>query len=347
MRRPLAWALGVAALVVLLVLPLSARPYVNLQLTLIATYAIAIRGLDVLAGHAGQASLGQSAFFGLGAYTAAYAYGHDWPIVASLAVTLALAGAVGAVIAVPAVRVRGFAFGIITLTLPVVAVPLATRLSDLTGGSQGQVVTAGDAPGWTGLADDQWHYYVVLAAAATTFLLVQNLLRGRVGRALDLLRTDETVATSTGIPVRRYKVLAFTVAALCGALAGWLYLIPVQFISPDALRLDLSVSLLVAAVIGGLRSPVGAVIGAAFYVLVPNLTDKISPGRSYLVSGVVLLLVLLFFRTGVSGGLSALVRRVAARWRPPPSDRADPTAASSSRRRIGRQTPRRSHATTR
>jgi branched-chain amino acid transport system permease protein len=339
MRR---WILGAAAAVVLLVLPLSARPYVNLQITLIATYAIAIRGLDVLAGHAGQASLGQSAFFGLGAYTGAYAYGHDWPIVASLAVTLALAGAVGAAIAVPAVRVRGFAFGIITLTLPVVAVPLATRLGDLTGGSQGQVVTAGDAPGWTGLADDQWHYYVVLAAAAITFLLVQNLLRGRVGRALDLLRTDETVATSTGIPVRRYKMLAFTVAALCGALAGWLYLIPVQFISPDGLRFDLSVSLLVAAVIGGLRSPVGSVIGAAFYVLIPNVTDKISPGRSYLVSGVVLLLVLLFFRTGVYGGLSALVRRVAARRRPP----TDPTAAPSPRRRTGRQTPRRSHATT-
>jgi branched-chain amino acid transport system permease protein len=119
------------------------------------------------------------------------------------------------------------------------------------------------------------------------------------------------MAAATGVPVQRYKVLAFTVAALCGGVAGWLYLVAVQFISPDSLQLSLAVSLLASLVVGGVRSRLGALIGAAFYVLVPDVTDKITPGRSYLVDGVVLLVVLVFFRGGVAGALKLGASRIA------------------------------------
>jgi branched-chain amino acid transport system permease protein len=125
------------------------------------------------------------------------------------------------------------------------------------------------------------------------------------------VRTNETMAAATGVPVQRYKVLAFTVAALCGGVAGWLYLVAVQFISPDSLQLTLGVSLLASLVVGGLRSRLGALIGAAFYVLVPDITDKLTPGRSYLVAGVVLLVVLFFFRGGIAGALKLGANRVA------------------------------------
>ncbi|MGH3389816.1 MAG: branched-chain amino acid ABC transporter permease, partial [Actinomadura sp.] len=163
---------GVAAFVMLALLPLSASPYMNLQIALIGAYAVAIRGLDVLTGHAGQASLGQSAFFGLGAYTAVYGFGHGWSAGVSLLAAVVMTGVVGAALALPAVRLRGFAFGTITLAAPVIAVPLANRLTGVTGGSQGLTVSALAAPEWTGLADDQWHYYVVLGIAAVAFLLV-------------------------------------------------------------------------------------------------------------------------------------------------------------------------------
>jgi branched-chain amino acid transport system permease protein len=327
-------AVAVVVVVALALLPLSASPFLNLQVTLVAGYAVAIRGLDVITGHAGQASLGQAAFFGLGGYLGAHAFREEWPVLLGLALAVGGTGLVGALVALPAVRTRGFAFGALTLALPVVAVPMAIRFSDLTGGSQGLTTDALPAPEWTGLADDQWHYYVVLVIAAIAFLLVRNMLHGRVGRGLDLLRTDETVATAMGVPVTRYKVMAFTVSALCGGLAGWLCLVAVQFISPETLHFNLAILMLVAAVIGGLRSSLGAVIGAAFYVLVPHLTDQVAPGRSYLVFGAALLVVLLFFPTGIRGGIARLASRLTPRRRPRvprPTPVADPPYTSPAR----------------
>jgi branched-chain amino acid transport system permease protein len=268
---------------------------------------VAILGLDVLVGRAGQVSLGQSAFLGLGAYAAAYAFGHGWGPVAALALAVALAGVVAALVAIPAVRLKGFAFGIITLALPVFAVPLANRLVDLTGGSQGVAVVATTAPEWTGQADDQWRLYLVGVVAAVAFWVVHNLLDGRLGRALAAIRVNEAMAAANGVAVHRNKVLAFTVAGLCGGVAGWLYLVAVQFVSPALLQLNLAVSLLVALVVGGTRSPLGALLGAAFFVLVPNVTDNISPGRSYLVNGICLLVVLFFFPGGLAGALRRLL----------------------------------------
>ena len=311
--RPAGWAVAAVVVVVLLATPLGVTPYTNLQLTLIVAYAVAIRGLDVLTGYTGQVSLGQSAFFGIGAYAAAYGFGHGWPAVGGFLAAAALSGAVGFLAAIPAVRLRGFAFGIITLALPVVAVPLAIRLQGVTGGSQGLSVPTLAAPAWSGLADDQWHFYVVLVAGAAVFLLVRTFLAGRIGRALGVVRTNEIVATSLGVPVQRYKVLAFAVAAMCGGTAGWLYMVPVQFISPDGLQLTLAISMLVSLVVGGVRSPLGSVIGAAFYVLVPDVTDKVTPGRSYLYFGAALLVVLFFFPSGVAGAAKTVVGAVATR----------------------------------
>ena len=314
--RPLRWVAYAVVAVVLLAVPQFASPFTNLQLTLILVYGVAILGLDVLVGRAGQVSLGQSAFVGLGAYAAAYAFDRGWGPVAALALAVALAGVVAVLVAIPAVRLKGFAFGIITLALPAFAVPLANRLVDLTGGSQGLGVVATTAPEWTGQADDQWRLYLVGAVAAVVFWAVHNLLDGRLGRALAAIRVNEAMAAATGVAVHRYKVLAFTVAGLCGGIAGWLYLVAVQFVSPALLQLNLAVSLLVALVVGGTRSPLGALLGAAFFVLVPNVTDDISPGRSYLVNGICLLVVLFFFPGGLAGALrrlSAVARRRLAR----------------------------------
>jgi branched-chain amino acid transport system permease protein len=227
-------------------------------------------------------------------------------------VAIALSGLVGVLTAIPAVRLRDFAFGMITLALPVIAVPLAVREAGVTGGSEGTVVTTAHAPSWSGLGDDQWRYYVVVVVAAVVFLLVRNLLHGRIGRALHYVRTNETVARAMGVPVKSYKVMAFTVAAVCGGIAGWLYLIAVQFISPDSLQLTLSISMLASLVVGGVRSKLGVLIGGAFYVLVPDVTDKITPGRSYLVEGIILLAVLIFFRGGIAGVLRLAADRVAS-----------------------------------
>ena len=295
--------------VVVAVVPLYASPFTNLQLALLATLAVAILGLDVLIGWAGQVSLGQSAFYGLGAYVTVIMAESGLPLVAALLASGLACAAVGAVVAVPALRLRGYALGMVTLALPVVAVPLAKRLQDVTGGSQGRTTNTATAPAWTGLADDQWRYYVVVVVAATTFLLVRAMLRGRYGRAFATIRANEVVASAMGIAVQRYKLLAFTVAALCGGVAGFLHVVAVQFISPETLILQFSIFMLASLVVGGLRSSLGCLLGAAFYVLVPNLT-AVNPERSYLYYGLTLLAVLFFAPGGVAGVLQSGARRL-------------------------------------
>ncbi|GAA1297524.1 branched-chain amino acid ABC transporter permease [Planotetraspora silvatica] len=304
---------AVALVLVFAVFPLFMSPFANLQVTLILVYAVAILGLDILVGWTGQVSLGQSAFFGIGAYGVAAGAVHGWPVWAGLLLGTAVAGVVGCLVAIPAARLRGYALGMITLTLPVVAVPLAKRMEAVTGGAQGLNVTIVQAPAWTGLAADQWRYYVVGVGAAIVFALAAALRRGRFGRAFDAVRVNEALATAQGVHVTRYKVLAFTLSAVYGGVAGVLYVVAVQFISPETLILTLSISMLAGLAIGGLRSLLGCVLGAAFYVVVPNLTGSVSAGQSYLLYGVCLLVVMLLMPRGVAPALGHAVRRVANR----------------------------------
>lgn len=325
----LKWIAAAVALVVLAVLPLQSTPYLNSQLALVAVYAVVILGLNLVTGYAGQISLGQSAFFGLGAYAGAITTVAGWPAVASFALACLLPAVVGALVALPAVRLRGHALAMVTLALPVVAVPLAKRLEPLTGGSQGLTVPGGGAPQWTGLDADQWTYYVVLAVAAVLFGLAYNLVRGRLGRALALVKSNDVVAASMGVSPRNVKVMAFTVAALYAGAGGYLYVLVVRFVSPESLELILGVTLLCSMVVGGMGSIFGAVLGGLFYVYAPVVAGGVSTQQSALLYGACLLLVIFFAPRGVAGALYALARRVLGRRtpRPPegPHDDAVPT----------------------
>jgi branched-chain amino acid transport system permease protein len=300
---------AVAVLVVALAFfPLVMSAFSTLQLTLVLVYAVAVLGLDVATGWTGQVSLGQSAFFGIGAYAAAICADRGWPLLVGLLLGIVVSGVVGALVAIPASRLHGYALGMVTLALPVIAVPLAKRFKDLTGGAQGINVGVAAPPEWTGLAPDQWRYYVVAVLAGMVFLLVASLRRSRFGRAFDSIRASEVLATSQGISVMRYKVLAFTICSVLGGIAGVMYLVAVQYISPETLVLTLSISLLASLAIGGLRSLTGCLLGAAFYVTVPNLVGSINPGTSYLFYGVSLLVVMLLLPGGIAPGVTQLLR---------------------------------------
>lgn len=316
-RQQWARRLGLAALlVVLAVYPLTMSQFATLQMTLILVYAVAILGLDVLIGWTGQVSLGQSAFFGIGAYTAAIVSGHGGQIWLGLLLGALVAGIVGAIVAIPAARLHGYALGMVTLALPVVAVPLSKRLGSVTGGAQGLNVDVVVAPDWSGLAPDQWRYYCVALVAGLVFLVTAALRRGKFGRAFDAIRAHEVLATSQGVPVTRYKILAFTICATYGGIAGVLYLMAVQFISPETLILTLSISLLASLAIGGLRSLTGCFAGAAFYVIVPNVTGQVSAGQSYLLYGLGVLVVMVLMPRGLAPSAGRLVTRILRGRRP-------------------------------
>jgi branched-chain amino acid transport system permease protein len=305
-NRRVRLAVYLAIAIAVMVAPLVLSPYMNFQLAMVAVFAVAILGLNIIMGYTGQISLGQSAFVGLGAYMTAFGVISGWPIIVTFLLACLVPAAVGLVVALPAVRLRGHALAVVTLGLPIIALPLARRFPEFTGGSNGMTVDWMNAPDWSGLAVDQWRYYVIVIIAAIFFFFARNLVKGRIGRAFAIVRENEAVATSMGISSYRYKVLAFTISSLYGGAAGFLYLGAVQFTSPETSSFIVAINLLAAMVIGGSASIAGSLIGGAFYVAVPFLAGQVNSSQTAIYSGAILLVVLLI----VPGGLITVPRMI-------------------------------------
>ncbi|PRY48005.1 amino acid/amide ABC transporter membrane protein 2 (HAAT family) [Geodermatophilus tzadiensis] len=328
-RRPWVRRAGpLVLLVVLVALPLMLPEGANDTLARIGVFAVAVLGLNVVMGYTGQVSLGQIFFLGLGAYVTAYGVTNDWNIVLVFVLACLVPAVVGLVVALAAARLGGLAIAMVTIALPIVGVPLAKRLSDYTGGSQGLSARFTDAPEGTGLYDDQWQLYLVFLIGGTVFLLTRNLVRGRYGRAFAIVKGNENVASSMGISPYRYKVLAFTIASLIGGVSGFLYMVVVQYTSPETMSFGHSIELLVAMVIGGAASIVGSILGGAFYVVVPDLTNAIDPSLTALLQGA-LLLVVLFLLPGGLASLPRALTRGRRRSRAGRGPAAPPTTPSS------------------
>jgi branched-chain amino acid transport system permease protein len=323
------WAALVLLLVVLVVAPLQLSEFANQTLARIGVFAVAVLGLNVVMGYTGQVSLGQIFFLGLGAYVTAYGVTNGWNIVLIFVLACLIPAAVGLLVALAAARLGGLAIAMVTVALPIVGVPLAKRLSTFTGGSEGTSTAFAAAPSGSGLFDDQWQLYLVLVIGGIVFLLTRNLVRGRYGRAFAIVKGNEAVASSMGISPYRYKVLAFTIASLIGGVSGFLYMVVIQYTSPETLSFPHSIELVAAMVIGGSASIVGSILGGAFYVLAPQLTNVVDPSLTALLQGAILLIVLFL----LPGGLVSLPRALTrGRRRDPAAARgpaAPPTSPSS------------------
>jgi branched-chain amino acid transport system permease protein len=337
------WAALLLLVVVLVVAPLELSEFTNQTLARIGVFAVAVLGLNVVMGYTGQVSLGQIFFLGLGAYITAYGVTNGWNIVLVFALACLAPAVVGLLVALAAARLGGLAIAMVTIALPIVGVPLAKRLSDFTGGSEGLSTAFAKAPAGTGLFDDQWQLYVVLLIGGIVFLLTRNLVRGKYGRAFAIVKGNENVASSMGISPYRYKVLAFTIASLIGGVSGFLYQLVIQYTSPETLSFGHSIELVAAMVIGGSASIVGSILGGGFYVLVPQLTNLVDPNLTALLQGAILLAVLFV----LPGGLVSLPRaltRGRRRSRREPGPVAAPTSPSSGTAAEEPETERQGHA---
>lgn len=304
-RKPWVRRAGIVLLIVaMIVLPLVLPDFANTTIARIGVFAVAVLGLNLVMGYTGTVSLGQIFFLGLGAYVTAYGVSQGWNIVVVFALACVIPAAVGLLVALAAARLGGLAIAMVTIALPIVGVPLAKRLSEFTGGSQGMSARFTSAPEWTGLYDDQWQLYIVLLIAGIAFLLTRNLVHGKYGRAFAIVKGNESVAASMGISPYRYKVLAFTLASLLGGVSGFLYMVVVQYTSPETLSFGHSITLVASMVIGGAGSIIGSLIGGAYYVLAPQLTNVIDPSLTAALQGAILLLVLFV----LPGGLVSLPR---------------------------------------
>jgi branched-chain amino acid transport system permease protein len=314
--RPRTRALLVVGLAAVAVaIPFLFGPYRVGQFTLVLVYAVAVLGLNLLVGYSGQISLGHGAFFALGAYTAALLIEK-----ASVHYLLAVpaAGALcfvaGFLFGVPALRLHGLYLALVTLGLAIALPQLIKRFDGLTEGTQGLTVEQPTAPGWLGLADDQFLYLLCLAVAALMFLIAWNMTRGQLGRAVKAVRDGEIAASTLGVDLAAVKTRVFAVSAGYAGVAGALYVFAIGFVAPEAFTLTVSFAFLAAIVVGGLATISGALFGALFIEFVPVYASDVNVALTGVIYGGVLIAFMWVLPQGAAG-LPRRLRGLAARRR--------------------------------
>ncbi|MEO7733080.1 MAG: branched-chain amino acid ABC transporter permease [Kofleriaceae bacterium] len=327
--RPPTRRLGPAVLLALAVVgPFLLSNYHVFQLSQIVVYAIAVLGLNLLTGFTGQLSLGNGAFFAIGSYVSVILltrFGVPYWITPMLAGVVCFGA--GYLFGRSAARLEGLYLALATFALAT-AFPQILKLDRIegwTGGNQGISISKPSSPLPGKLSDDQWLYFVCLAMAIALLVIAWNLVRGRTGRALVALRDHPIAAATMGVDVASYKSIAVGVSAAYTGVAGGLGALVAGFISPDSFTILLSIQILVGCVIGGTTSLYGALFGAAFIELVPDLTKKLSelaaafdlPALSLKLAdsspAVLYGVLLIVFMMVMPDGLAGLVRQVRAR----------------------------------
>jgi branched-chain amino acid transport system permease protein len=294
----------------LLAAPWLFTEYWLAQLTFVLIYAVVGLGLMLLAGFTGLFSLGHAAFMGVGAYTQAVLTQMGVPFPIALAMAGLLAAAVGMVVGLPALRVKGIYLGIATLAFGFIVEEGFARWESVTGGNAGMHVKAPAIFGWA-LDSAEAFYGLCLVVTVVCTLAVLNLLRSSTGRAFVAIRDSEVSAQSMGIHLAYYKTLSFAISAAFAGIGGALYAYKLRFISPEQFNIVQSVDLLLMVVIGGLGSVHGAFLGAIFLITMPQVIalakDYLpaaigqAPGLQGTVYGLVLIIFVLFEPLGLYG----------------------------------------------
>ena len=306
--------LAIAGIAALLLFPIGIdNPYYIHLLETIMIYAIVLFGLDIVVGYTGQVSLGHAGLFGLGAYAAGVlVFKLAAPFWITVPVAILFTAGFGALLALPALRVSGPYLALVTLAFGTIIQILINEMSFLTEGPMGIKLAKPSLFGHK--LDEREFYWVVVVLMVLALIVVHRVLRSHLGRAFEALRGSPVASDCMGVSVYRYKVYAFVISAGFAGLAGCLYAYSEQYISPNSYNFELTVLFLLAVIMGGRKSRIGSLLGAAIIVLLPKLLDDV-----------------VLFRY-VSVGLALLVLVTAAvavkRQRATPAQMAIPVAGS-------------------
>jgi branched-chain amino acid transport system permease protein len=316
------WLLVAAAvLAAYLFAPLLISDFHSRELAEAGVFFIAIVGLNLLTGYTGQISLGQGALMAVGGYTTAALVVHEhWRDVWTIPLAGVAAGIVGFLIGLPALRLSGLHLALATFAFAIAIPSLLKKFSGLTGGSQGLRLLE-DAPlqvtGLSGtvtifghsMTQNHFLYYLIWGLGLLGFLIAWLLVRGRVGRTFRAVRDSEVAAASAGINLAWTKTFAFALSGVYAGVAGALLAIQVEIVNPLSFTFLLSILILVGAVVGGLGSLGGMILGALFVEYLPDLSTHVSTAQGVpdFVFGAAIIVVMLLLPTGVGG----LLRRVA------------------------------------
>jgi branched-chain amino acid transport system permease protein len=271
--------LSIVAIAALLLFPVGITNayYIHLLET-IMIYAILLFGLDIVVGYTGQVSLGHAGLFGVGAYTAGVLVTKlGAPLLVALIASIGVTAVFGAILALPALRVTGPYLAMVTLAFGTIVQILINEMTFLTGGPMG--ITLSKPPLFGHKLDEREFYWVVAVMLVLSLIVVHRILRSHLGRAFEALRGSPVASDCMGVSVYRYKVYAFVISAGFAGLAGSLYAYSEQYISPNSYNFELTVLFLLAVIMGGRKSRIGSMLGAAIIVLLPKLLDDVEMFR--------------------------------------------------------------------
>lgn len=291
------------------------RRYGTYILTLWLVTAVAAMGVNLIVGYAGQETLAQAAFLGIGAYTTALMTQAGMPFAAAFLVSGLAAFLVGIVLGFPALRVQKHYLAFVTLAFAVFVWLVIRNEEWLTGGVSGLANIRRPALLGISLRPALYFYWFTLAIAAALTFAMWWLLRSPWGRAFTALRENPLRAESLGVDVRSYTLLAFAIGSAYGGFAGALYAPLVEFIDPAPFALGPSLLYLLMVVIGGAGSFIGPFIGAGVAVLLPEWL-RFAEGYYLIIYAVLVMLMMAFCPTGIVG----LLERLFALGRRAPAD---------------------------
>ena len=311
MRRllngPYAVVILLAVIVALLPLVLPSLFYLRIA-ALVSIFALAVVGINLLMGFAGQVSLGHAGFFGIGAYAVAIGPTHlGVPSWLALIVGAAAAGGMAFLVGKPILRLRGHYLAVATLGLGLLIAMVFTNESAWTGGPDGMPVPRMELFGWRVAGPRTW-YWISGVTLVIGAWIAANLIASPTGRALRAIHDSETAARVLGVDVARYKLIAFVISAVYAAVAGGYLALFDGLVTPITAGFLRSIEFVTMAVLGGLGSIMGGIVGAALLVLLPQLLT-VFHDYEHIALGLVMMLVMIFLPSGIVPSLAALFGR--------------------------------------
>ena len=309
LQTRLSTAILVAAIVIVLPLFFPSAYYYRIG-ALVFIFALAVVGLNLLMGFAGQVSLGHAGFLGIGAYSVAIGPVHfGAPSWLCLFAGAALSGVVAFAVGRPILRLKGHYLAVATLGFGLLVAIILNNEAGWTGGPDGMSVPKLTLFGWRVLGADAW-YWIAGTTFVGGFVLAINLMESPTGRALQAIHDSEIAARVLGIDVARKKLTIFIISAIYASVAGSYLALFNAYITPDAAGFLRSIELVAMVVLGGMGSIFGSLVGAAVLVVLPQVLTVFHEYEQALL-GLIVMVFMIFLRQGIVPSIAARV----AGWR--------------------------------
>ena len=297
-------------------------------ITIAAILFIALIGLDILMGYAGQVSLGQAGFMAIGGYSSGYlTINYDMSPLLSILVGMVLSLTCAAVLSVVTLRLRGLYLALATLAFGLLVDSCAVGFIDVTGGPSGMVGIPSLSIGNFDFSTPRRMYYLVLGIDLVLLVSFAGALRSGFGRALKAIRTDQLAAAALGIDIARTKLAAFLISAALASLSGSLYAFFFNFLSPEMVGSARSLELVSMLVIGGEGTLIGPIVGSLMITLLPIIFQPFALFKT-LVSGTLLVGCFLQLPQGLFGGMIGGIDSL-SRSRRPATERGNLKASTA------------------